>query len=106
MDNGDDEMIAEPLFVGLTRPTTILGVPYMAFVINFMATTICFLGAGNPLFLLVGIPIHAVLYATSADDPGRFNAMYVWLITVGKCRNREFWGAASFSPLSKKKWSE
>ena len=103
MENGDEELITEPLFVGLTRPATLLGVPYIAFVLNVMAVAIIFLAAGSPLFLLLAIPIHGILYAVSADDPGRFSALYVWTVTVGLCQNRFFWKAASVSPLSKKK---
>jgi type IV secretion system protein VirB3 len=102
MDYGDEELISEPLFVGLTRPATLLGIPYMACVLNVMAVAVIFLAFGNPLFISFAVPIHGILYAISADDPGRFNAIYVWTITVGVCQNRFFWMAASFSPLPKK----
>ncbi len=106
MESGAQDVYTDPLFVGLTRPATMWGVPYMAFVIEFMATTLIFLAAGNPLYLLLVVPIHAILYLLSANDPGIFNAIFMWIKTLGRCRNTRFWGAASFSPLATTKWTK
>ena len=89
----------DTLFVGLTRPTTLFGIPYMAFVIEFMAVSVIFLAMGNPLYLLTGAPIHGLLYLMSAHDPGRFETIGLWLKTTGRCRTTPFWGAASFAPM-------
>ncbi len=91
MESGAQDVYTDPLFVGLTRPATMWGVPYMAFVIEFMATTLIFLAAGNPLYLLLVVPIHAI---------------FMWIKTLGRCRNTRFWGAASFSPLATTKWTK
>lgn len=104
MDNGVRDIQTDPLFVGLTRPATIWGIPYMAFVIEFMTTTLIFLAVGNPLYLLLAAPIHATLYLISATDPGVFGSIFIWMKTLGRCRNTRFWDAASFSPLPTKKW--
>ncbi|CAA9890773.1 Conjugal transfer protein [Candidatus Methylobacter favarea] len=106
MDNGHHDVYTDPLFVGLTRPAMLWGIPYTAFVIEFMAITLIFLAVGNPLYLLLVVPIHGVLYLISANNPGVFNSIYLWVQTTGRCRNIRFWGAASFSPLPTKKWSE
>jgi len=105
MEQGTLDVYIDPLFVGLTRPATMWGVPYMAFVVEFMTTTVIFLAVGNPLYLLLVIPIHGVLYLISANDPGVFNSIFMWTKTIGRCRNARFWGAASFSPLPTKKWT-
>lgn len=104
MANSVQDVHTDPLFVGLTRPATIWGIPYMAFVIEFMATTLIFLAVGNPLYLALAIPIHAALYLISAHDPAVFGAIFMWMKTIGRCRNTRFWGAASFSPVATKKW--
>ncbi|ORU95096.1 MAG: hypothetical protein A6F70_10720 [Cycloclasticus sp. symbiont of Bathymodiolus heckerae] len=70
------EITIDPLFVGLTRPATLLGIPYFATVIEFMATLIIFLAIGNPLYLLIAVPFHAILYVISATDDARFNHAY------------------------------
>jgi len=104
MDNGAQDVYIDPLFVGLTRPATMWGIPYNAFVIEFIGTTLIFLAIGNPLYLALAIPIHGLLYLASASDPGVFSSMFMWIKTNGRCRNSRFWGAASFSPLPTKKW--
>ena len=104
MDPRTQHIYSDPLFVGLTRPATIAGIPYAAFVVEVMVTTLVFLAVGNPLYLLLAAPIHAMLYLVSAHDPGIFNSLWVWMNTNGRCRNTRFWGAASFSPLPTRKW--
>jgi len=103
---GAQDVYTDPLFVGLTRPATMWGIPYAAFVAEFMATTLIFLAVGNPLYLLLVLPVHGVLYLISAHDPGVFGSIIVWMKTVGRCRNTRFWGAASFSPVETRKWSK
>lgn len=104
MSNDDQDVRTDVLFVGMTRPATKWGVPYTALVIEFMFTAITFLAIGNPLFMLVVIPIHAVLYLVASDDPGVFDSIFLWLKTNGRSMNSRFWGAASFSPVDLKKW--
>jgi type IV secretion system protein VirB3 len=104
MENSTIEMHTDPLFVGLTRPAMMWGIPYMAFVIEFLLTTLIFLAVGNPLYLTLAAPIHGVLFLISANDPGVFGSIFIWMKTIGRCRNARFWGAASFSPLPTQKW--
>lgn len=100
---GKSNMKKEPievniLFVGLTRPATILGIPYSAFVGEMFASMMLFLMANNVLYLSIIIPLHVVLYAISANDAGKFDEIQKWLITSGKCLNFRYWGSVSFSP--------
>ena len=81
MDNGAQDVYTDPLFVGLTRPATMWGIPYTAFVIEFMATTLIFLAIGNPIYLVLAVPIHGVLYLISANDPAVFNSIFMWMKT-------------------------
>lgn len=106
MRDGTQDVYTDELFVGLTRPATMWGIPYTAFVIEFMATTLVFLAVGNPLYLLVGVPIHAILYIISASNPNAFDAIFIWVKTIGRSRNSRFWGSASFSPVTHRKWIE
>ena len=102
--NGAQDVHIDVLFVGLTRPATMWGIPFLAFILEFMVTVLIFLAIGNPLYLLIAVPIHGILYLLSANDPGIFDSLYMWMKTVARCRNTRFWGSASFSPLSNKKW--
>jgi type IV secretion system protein VirB3 len=103
MESAQD-LTTDELFVGLTRPATMWGIPYSAFVLVFLATAVIFLAIGNPLWLLMAVPIHGILFVVSASDPAFFSSLFIWMKTIGRCRNSLFWGAASFSPLPLKKW--
>lgn len=106
MAESAQDVVTDDLFVGLTRPAMVWGIPYSAFVLEVVATTLVFLAVGHPLWLLLIVPVHGLLYAISAHDPGVFAGIYVWLRTIGRCRNSGFWQAASFSPLDARKWRE
>jgi type IV secretion system protein VirB3 len=105
MDTSTEELRTDPLFVGLTRPATLAGIPYAAFMVELMAVTLAFLAVGNPLVLAVALPVHFVLYLISAADPAIFGSIAVWMKTCARCRNTRFWGAATFSPLSPSRWN-
>jgi type IV secretion system protein VirB3 len=105
MEGSDDVLIqVDPLFVGMTRPATVWGVPYTAVAMESMAIAIIFLAIGNPLYLALVVPVHGVLYLVAASDPGVFDTMKLWATTAGRCVNRRFWGAATFAPGKLKKW--
>ncbi len=107
MREGDHDVYVDPLFVGLTRPATIWGIPYEAFVIEFMIVTVIFLAVGDPFYMLLIVPVHAVLYLISAHDSNAFGSFFIWTKTIGRCKNTRFWcGAASFSPLPTRKWKQ
>jgi type IV secretion system protein VirB3 len=106
MQDGPQDVQTHALFVGLTRPVTIAGIPYGAFVVELMTVALVFLAVGNPLYLALAVPVHAALYLITANDPGAIDVIFMWVKTLGRCRNGRFWGAASFSPLSYSKWHE
>lgn len=106
MESSEDQIIVDPLFVGMTRPATVWGVPYSAVVIEAIIVSVIFLAIGNPLYLLLAVPIHGVLYLIGSADPGVFDSLMMWVKTTGRCLNTRFWGAASFSPGSVKKWTK
>lgn len=86
------------LFVALTRQASAMGLPYEALVFEAFLTMIAFTLSGNPLYLLIIVPLHLIFYAISADDAGKFNAISKWMLTNGKCLNTKHWEAVSFSP--------
>lgn len=80
------------LFVALTRVPTIMGVPYMAFVLEMMFASMMIIMVGKLLYVLLVVPVHGVMYLISARDPGIFAEIEIWLKTSGRCLNRGFWG--------------
>ena len=77
--NESQELTVDDLFVGLTRPATVGGIPCTAFVSEIVLVAMVFLGTGSPLWILAIAPSHAFLYLASATDPGRFDT---WAIAA------------------------
>ena len=95
-------LIADPLFVGVTRPPMRWGVTYSALLVNGVFTMEIFLLTKNLLTLLVALPIHGVCALLCARDPRFFDLAFLW----GRTRipallaNARFWSSSSYSPLT------
>jgi len=94
-------VIADALFVGITRPAMAWGVPYSALLINGVLTVETFLITRNMLTLLLCIPIHGVFWLTCLSEP-RFLELWMWsaqsVIRHG-LGNLSYWGVPSYGPL-------
>ena len=101
-DAEQPELIIDPVFVGLTRPATVLGVTYTTFVIEFVGVAFIFLATANPLWLLLLIPAHSLMYMVSAHDQARSSNWMLAVITKGRCLNRLYWRSSTFSPSKPK----
>jgi type IV secretion system protein VirB3 len=94
-------LIADPLFIGATRPSMLWGVTYSAVMLNAMCIMELFLLTKNLLILLVAAPIHGVCMLLCARDARFFDLVLLW----GRTRlpaylaNLRFWKASSYSPL-------
>jgi type IV secretion system protein VirB3 len=94
-------LIADPLFVGATRPPMRWGVTYSALLFNLVFTLEVFLLTKNLLTLLLAGPIHGVSMLLCARDARFFDLMLLW----GRTRvpallgNLRYWKASSYSPL-------
>lgn len=94
-------LIADPLFVGATRPPMRWGVTYGAVLCNVVVTMETFLATRNLLTLLLCLPIHGVCALLCARDARCFDLLLMWVRTrlpavLGTLR---FWKASSYSPL-------
>jgi len=95
-------LIADPLFVGATRPPMRWGVTYAALLFNLVFTLEAFLVTRNLLTLLLFAPIHGLCALLCARDARFFDLLLMWGKTrmpsaVGTLR---FWKASSYSPLT------
>ena len=94
-------LIADPLFVGATRPPMRWGVTYAALLCNMVLTMEVFLATRNLLTLLLCLPVHGLCALLCARDPRFFDLLLMW----GKTRlpavlgTLRFWKASSYSPL-------
>lgn len=100
-----NEVTKDTLFVGATRPTTVAGVTMEVFVINGLLMSVIFIGTGNPLMLLLGVPAHLASVAVCSKEPRWFSLAFLWLTNMSACKpmNKSHWKAKSYSPLTVKK---
>lgn len=94
-----DTLAEDPLFLACTRPAMWRGVPLEAVAVNGMATSIVFILAGNPAWLLIGIVLHHALRVLVARDVHLFGTLRLWADTKARARNTGHWGGSSVSPL-------
>jgi type IV secretion system protein VirB3 len=101
MQHRNAGLIADPLFVGATRPSMLCGVTYSAVMLNAMCIMEQFLLTKNLLILLLSAPIHGVCMLLCVRDARFFDLVLLW----GRTRlpaylaNLRFWKASSYSPL-------
>jgi type IV secretion system protein VirB3 len=95
-------LIADPLFVGATRPPMRWGVTYAALMFNLVFVLEAFLLTKNLLVLGLALPIHGVCALLCARDARCFDLLLLW----GRTRlpavlgNLSTWQASSYSPLA------
>lgn len=97
----DREVIARnPLFLAVTRPALVAGIPIEAAVMILFAAVITLIGTGNPIY---GAVVGAVMFVISRlvvrHDVNAFRLIFLWGRTKAANRNRVFWGGSSYTPL-------
>jgi type IV secretion system protein VirB3 len=94
-------LIADPLFVGATRPPMRWGVTYSALLFNMVFTLEVFLLSKNLLTLLLCAPIHGICVLLCARDARFFDLVLLWARTrlPALFGNLRVWKASSYSPL-------
>jgi type IV secretion system protein VirB3 len=94
-------VVADPLFVGVTRPPMRFGVTYMALLLNLVVTMEAFLLTRNLLMLLLAVPLHGVSALLCARDARIFELLMLWARTRGLAyvANVRVWRASSYSAL-------
>ncbi len=94
-------LIADPLFVGATRPPMRWGVTYSALLFNMVFTMEAFLLTKNLLTLLLCAPIHGVCMLLCARDARFFDLVLLWMRTrlPAWFANLRVWKSSSYCPL-------
>lgn len=84
---------SEVLFLALTRPALIWGVPIEAFALNAAGTLLSGMILSAPtlwrspfMFWLAGVPIHFLLQRITSWDFHGFRTIRLWLETAGTGR--------------------
>lgn len=102
MSSRNAGLVADPLFVGATRPPMRWGVTYSALLFNLVFTLEAFLLTKNLLTLLLCLPIHGLAALLCARDPRFFDLLMLWSRTrmAAALGNLLHWKASSYSPLT------
>lgn len=88
----------DPLFVALTRPQLLLGVPYGFVILNGVLATELFLIFRSIWVLLIAAIVHLVGWLMTLNDVHMFD---LWLTKVRQCPrvpNYRVWRCNSYRP--------
>ena len=99
----EEDVDIDPLFIGMTRPPMVIGVPMEFFGISFIIFgigMILFTALSSKIlfFICITLPMHALGYIATEKDP---HWMSVWMTKMNKCppaRNRNYWRSNSYKP--------
>lgn len=95
----DGKITIDPLFVGLTRPPMLGGVPQTYLVVNVMVGVLLFINLDAKLKSFIGmIAAHIIGYLLAFKEPRFMDLFFVKTQKCNKCRNKMFHGANSYDP--------
>lgn len=87
---------ADPLFLGLTRPSMILGVTYIYAALNAMGSVMAFIITSNFVYLLVLMPtLHCIAYFICLKEPLMIELVIMKTSNFNLCPNKTFYGGAN-----------
>ena len=98
-------VIADTLFLGVTRPALALGVPYAALLLNALLTLELFLTTRNLLWLLICVPLHGLSWLACLAEPRFFELVAVWgqVRLKGGYGSGRAWRARSYGCLGQRR---
>lgn len=101
MNDRNPGLVADALFVGVTRPPMRFGVTYAALLFNVVFTMEVFLLTRNLLTLLLSAPIHGVCMLLCARDARFFDLVLLWTRAriPAALGNLRYWRSSSCGPL-------
>lgn len=99
----EDRVDTDPLFIGMTRPPLVMGVPMEYFGVNFILFGIGMIAFASltgklGFFLCVCVPLHVLGYVATEKDPHWMSIYLTKLSRCGPTQNRGFWKTNSYKP--------
>lgn len=91
----EEALVISPIFKGLTRPATIMGVEYNYFLINFIGVVLVFINTGSVLSALLFFPFHAIGWVLFKYDPYIFRLLSI-RASIGTTKNARLWRCQSY----------
>jgi type IV secretion system protein VirB3 len=89
-------VIADPLFIGLTRPPMLFGVSYTFAVTNGMLCMLAYIGMSKLIYLAMMFPIHALGYYLCTKEPLFIELFKVRAEKCSRSKNKIYHGANSY----------
>jgi type IV secretion system protein VirB3 len=90
------KLVSDPLFVGLTRPTLILGVSLNYAMLNMLVSAVLFIQKNSIKVLFLALIVHAIGYIACFREP-RFMEIYMMKFAkCNKCSNKMYYGGNSY----------
>lgn len=104
MNKEKETIVYDQLFLGLAKPQTLLGAPYMYTLGCGTFTAVLFIGFKNPLTLTLGIPLILFGRWLVKNDPYKFQTIAQFSELRGNLARQNFWHTddrriKSISPL-------
>jgi len=88
----DGRIGSDPLFLGLTRPSMILGVTYVFAGLNALTSLMLFVMTSNFVYLLVILPtLHGIAYLICLKEPLALEMIIMKTSNFNKCKNKTFY---------------
>lgn len=88
----DGKLDADPLFLGLTRPSMILGVSYVFASLNILGSLLLFVMTTNFIYLLVILPVlHGIAYLICLKEPLALEILIMKSSNFMQCKNKAFY---------------
>lgn len=96
----DDRLTTDTLFLALTRPALMAGIPLEAAMLIAVFATALLLAFGNPIIALtVGGALWGVSRLITRRDYNQFRIFSLFGRTKAAAPNRAIWQGSSYAPL-------
>ena len=89
----------DKLYLALTRPAMLFGVPMEAAFISVLIGGLAMIIGDSIAYLILIVPLLAISHFIVKRDQNAFRILFRFFDTGAKCRNRAHWGGSSSSPL-------
>ena len=87
--SNDDKVVADTLFLGLTRPPMVFGVSYKLAALNMLSSLLTFITTGDFFYLLVLMPtLHGLFYLLCLKEPRAIELLITKNSKCSICKNR------------------
>jgi len=93
----DREVFADPVYLGLTRPPLVVGLPYSYVLFSITVTMLTLMGLQHPGAIALFLPLYGFGRGVCHYDIRQFSIIGRWIILRFSCMNGFFWGGNSYS---------